>query len=251
MSGHSKWHSIKHKKGIADAKRGNLFTRLSKNISIAAKNGGDMEMNPNLRAAVEKAKEANMPKANIERAIKKGTGELNDGTVYEELLYEGYGPGSIALLVHCITDNKNRTISNVRHTFSSNGGNLGEPGSVAWMFEQKGEISVELVKNSSKNAEEIEMIAIEAGAEDVESDSEEVSITTTPKDFQSVLAFLKDKTITVSDNAVRMVAKDKMTITDVEVARKAMKLLSTLEDDEDVNEVYTNFDVPEELIEQL
>ena len=178
MSGHSKWHSIKHKKGAADAKRGALFTKLSKNITLAARDGGgDIEMNSSLRMAIDKAKQSNMPKTNIERAIKKGTGELNDGAVLEEITYEGYGPSGVAIMVHCITDNKNRTISNVRHAFTSHGGSMGEPGSVAWMFEQKGEIEINLANNSDVADEEaLEMMAIEAGAEDVEkvADSEDV-----------------------------------------------------------------------------
>lgn len=252
MSGHSKWHSIKHKKGAADAKRGNLFTKLSKNITIAARGGGDPEMNASLRAEIDKARQANMPKANIDRAVKKGTGELNDGTVLEEVNYEGYGPSGVAIMAHCITDNRNRTISNVRHIFSSHGGSIGEPGSVAWMFEQKGEIEV-ILKNNPElaNGETLEMMAIDAGAEDIEKVGDTIIITAYPQDYQKVKKYLEDEKIVLERAEMTMQAKDSVTITEIDVARKISKLLEELEEDEDVSQVHTNFDVPEELMEEI
>ena len=253
MSGHSKWHSIKHKKGAADAKRGALFTKLSKNITLAARDGGgDIEMNSSLRMAIDKAKQSNMPKTNIERAIKKGTGELNDGAILEEITYEGYGPSGVAIMVHCITDNKNRTISNVRHAFTSHGGSMGEPGSVAWMFEQKGEIEINLANNSDVADEEaLEMMAIEAGAEDIEKVAESVVITTNPKGFHDVKKYLEDKGVTMERAELTMQPNDVVTIEDVSIAKKISNLLEALDEDEDVSDVHTNFDVPEELMSEL
>lgn len=241
MSGHSKWATIKHAKGAADAKRGQLFTKFIKEISIAARmGGGDPAANPRLRTAILKARAANMPKDNIERAIKKGTGELG-GAVYEEKLYEGYGPGGVAILVEVLTDNNNRAAANVRNIFSKSGGNLGATGSVAYMFNRKGviEYDAEAVKE-----DEVMEVALEAGAEDIVTEDGVITVTTDPGDFEGVLEVLQGKGYESVSAEVAMVP-DMYSSVDTETATKLQKLIDRLEEDDDVQNVYTNADFPE------
>jgi YebC/PmpR family DNA-binding regulatory protein len=245
MSGHSKWHSIRHKKGTADAARGKIFTRHAKLITIAARDGGDPEMNPSLRLAIDNAKKENMPNANIERAIKKGTGEDKDGTQFFEITYEGYAPGGIAVLVSTFTDNKNRTVSSIRSIFSKNGGNLGESGSVSFMFHKKGII---LVSNPS---DEIEMAAIEAGAEDVVISEKMLEVSTDPKELYAVKKALEDAGAEIESAEARLVPENTIEITDESTAQKVVRLIQTLEDDDDVSNVAANFDIPEEILEKV
>ncbi len=245
MSGHSKWSSIKHKKGAADAKRGKMFTKLIKEITVAARmgGGGDPASNPRLRSAVLAAKAENMPKDNIERAIKKGTGEL-EGVSYEEITYEGYGPAGAAVLVESLTDNKNRTVADVRHIFSKSGGNLGENGCVAWMFEKKGYITVSKEKVSEETLMEI---ALEAGAEDIKEDDKVFEIITATDSFESVKSALDKVSIICQEAEITMLPK---TTTNLEGkdAEKMIKLMETLEDSDDVQKVYTNADIPEDMV---
>ena len=241
MSGHRKWATIKHAKGAADAKRGQLFTKFIKEISIAARmGGGDPAANPRLRTAILKARAANMPKDNIERAIKKGTGELG-GAVYEEKLYEGYGPGGVAILVEVLTDNNNRAAANVRNIFSKSGGNLGATGSVAYMFNRKGviEYDAEAVKE-----DEVMEVALEAGAEDIVTEDGVITVTTDPADFEGVLEVLQGKGYESVSAEVAMVP-DMYSSVDTETATKLQKLIDRLEEDDDVQNVYTNADFPE------
>jgi len=248
MSGHSKWSTIKRKKGAIDAKRGKIFTRLIKEITVAARaGGGDPEGNPRLRTAVLAAKVENMPKDNIIRAIKKGTGEIA-GEVYDEIMYEGYGPGGVAVLVECMTDNRNRTVADVRHFFAKNNGNLGESGCVSWMFDKKGLILVEKGKISE---EELFDMALEAGAEDVVEEESEFQIFTAPEDFEAVRAALEEKGVTLVDASVSMVPKNTVEVVDEKVGRSLMKLMESLEDHDDVQNVYSNFDIDDELMEQI
>ena len=241
MSGHSKWATIKHAKGAADAKRGQLFTKFIKEISIAARmGGGDPNANPRLRTAILKARAANMPKDNIERAIKKGTGELG-GATYEEMLYEGYGPGGVAVLVEVLTDNKNRAAANVRNIFSKSGGNLGATGSVSYMFNRKGviEYDAEVV-----NEDEMMEAGLEAGAEDIVAEDGVITVTTDPSDFESVLDALQAKGYESVSAEVSMVP-DTYSSLDEETTRKVLKLIDKLEEDDDVQNVYSNIDVPD------
>ena len=241
MSGHSKWATIKHAKGAADAKRGQLFTKFIKEISIAAKmGGGDPATNPRLRTAVLKARAANMPKDNIERAIKKGTGEL--GAVnYEELLYEGYGPGGVTVLVEVLTDNKNRTAASVRNIFTKSGGNLGATGSVAYMFNRKGVIEYDAEVVSE---EAIMEAALEAGAEDIATEDGVITVTTDPNDFASVLEALQEKGFESVSAAVSMVP-DTYVALDADTTQKALKMIDKLEEDDDVQTVSSNIEIPE------
>lgn len=241
MSGHSKWATIKHAKGAADAKRGQLFTKFIKEISIAAKmGGGDPATNPRLRTAVLKARAANMPKDNIERAIKKGTGEL--GAVnYEELLYEGYGPGGVAVLVEVLTDNKNRTAASVRNIFTKSGGNLGATGSVAYMFNRKGVIEYDAEVVSE---EAIMEAALEAGAEDIATEDGVITVTTDPNDFASVLEALQEKGFESVSAAVSMVP-DTYVALDADTTQKALKMIDKLEEEDDVQTVSSNIEIPE------
>lgn len=241
MSGHSKWATIKHAKGAADAKRGQLFTKFIKEISIAARmGGGDPAANPRLRTAILKARAANMPKDNIERAIKKGTGELG-GATYEEKLYEGYGPGGVAILVEVLTDNNNRAAANVRNIFSKSGGNLGATGSVAYMFNRKGVIEYDAEVVSE---DEVMDVALEAGADDIVSEDGIITVTTDPASFESVLEVLQGKGYESVSAEVAMVP-DMYSAVDNETATKLQKLIDRLEEDDDVQNVYTNADFPE------
>ena len=241
MSGHSKWSTIKHAKGIADAKRGQLFTKFIKEISIAAKmGGGDPASNPRLRTAMLKAKAASMPKDNIERAIKKGTGELG-ATSYEELVYEGYAPGGVAVLVEVLTDNKNRAAANVRNFFTKNGGNLGTSGSVSRMFDRKGVIEYDAEKVSE---DEIMEVALDAGADDITTEDGVTTVTTDPSAFDKVLEALQAKNFESLSAEVSMVPQA-YTSVDADTAKKVAKLVSKLEEDEDVQNVYTTVEYPE------
>lgn len=248
MAGHSKWSNIKHRKGAQDAKRAKVFTRLGKELTIAAKEaGGDPNFNPRLRLAIEKAKAANMPKDNLERAIKKGTGEL-EGVDYMEIRYEGYGPEGTAFIVEVVTDNKNRSASEVRSTFSKRNGNLGTDGAVAWMFQKKGEI---LVAGEGLDSEEFMMEALEFGADDILEEDGEFTVLTEPSQCNLVTEELKKAGYKVMESEVVMIPDNKVAITDLEVAKKVMALYEALDDLDDVNDVYSNFDISEELLEQL
>ncbi len=247
MSGHSKWHSIKHKKASADAKRGKIFTRLIKEISVAARiGGGNLSDNPRLRVAVDKAKAANMPKDNIERAIKKGTGEL-PGVTYEEVTYEGYGPGGVAVLVESMTDNKNRTVSDMRYVFSKRGGELGKAGCVAWMFEKKGVIVVE---GEGVEEDELMDVILEAGAEDMQSDDSTFEITTSLEDFESVKEAVEKAGYKISLAEINYVPQNDVKL-EGKKAEQMLKLMEELEEHDDVQNVSANFDIPEEIIEKV
>ncbi len=246
MSGHSKWSTIKRKKGANDAARGKLFTKLIREITIAAKTGGDPEANPRLRTAVDKAKANSMPKDNIDRAIKKGTGEL-DGAQYEEYTYEGYGPGGVAILVHCLTDNKNRTTAEVRHSFSKYGGNLGEAGCVSYLFDRRGVFTFSADEISE---EEIMEKAIDAGAEDIKDEEGDWVIYTDPADFNTVKENLEKTDLVDPDAEITMVPQNTLKL-DAKAASSVLKLVDMLEESDDVQNVYTNFDIPEDVLEQL
>jgi len=246
MSGHSKWATIRRKKGALDAKRGKLFTKLIKELTIAAREGGgDPAGNPRLRLAIDNAKAANMPADNIERAIKKGTGEL-EGTTISELTYEGYGPGGIALLVEVATDNKNRTVAEVRHIFSRHSGNMGESGSVAWMFEKKGIITL---PKQGKSEDDIMELVLNAGAEDMRTEDEYFEIQTDVESFESVRKALAEKKLAMDNASLQWIAKNTVNIAG-ENAEKMMKLIEGLEDCDDVQNVYSNADFDEEFIKQ-
>jgi YebC/PmpR family DNA-binding regulatory protein len=247
MSGHSKWSTIRHKKAAADAKRGKAFTKLIKEITVAARmGGGDPEANPRLRAAVMAAKTENMPKDNIDRAIKKGTGDL-DGVSYEEFNYEGYGPGGVAILVEIMTDNRNRAASEVRHIFSKNGGNLGEAGCVAWMFSKKGTI---VFNKGGMNEDELMEIALEAGAEDVEDQEDQFQVTTERDSFEAVKTAFDEKGMAYEMAEVTMVPQTTVPIDDAKTAQQLLKLMNALDDCDDVQNAYANFDIPDELLSE-
>lgn len=241
MSGHSKWATIKRKKAVLDAKRGKLFTKIIKELTVAAKmGGGDPDANPRLRLVVDNAKAANMPAENIERAIKKATGEL-EGVSYYEMTYEGYGPGGIAILVESLTDNKNRTVAEIRHLFSKYGGSLGESGSVAWMFERKGIITIE---KQNKSEDEMFELAIEAGADDLQTEDTFFEVTTSVENFEQVRKKLIEAKLNITNASLQWVAKNLIGITG-ETAEKAMKIIEALEDSDEVQNVYTNADFQE------
>jgi YebC/PmpR family DNA-binding regulatory protein len=243
MSGHSKWANIKHRKGAADARRGKVFTKLIKEIITAARiGGGDINANPRLRAAVIAAKAENMPKDNWERAIKKGTGEL-EGVNYEESTYEGYGPGGAAILVDALTDNKNRAVSEIRHALTKHGGNMGENGCVAWMFDKKGYIVVE---KSAADEETLIEKALEAGAEDVLEDGDNFEVICAPEDYEAVKEAIDAAGIETVVGEVTMLPQN-MTPVDGETAAKLIRLIDALEDCDDVQKVYTNADLPDDI----
>lgn len=247
MSGHSKWSSIKHKKGAADAKRGKVFTKLIKEITVAARmGGGDPDGNPRLRTAIAAAKAENMPKENIERAIKKGTGEL-EGVSYEETSYEGYGPGGVAVLIECLTDNKNRTVADVKHLFERHGGNLGEPGCVAWMFEKKGLVVLEKDK---VNEDDLIDLALEAGAEDVTEGEAEFEVIVAPQDFEAVKKAIEDAALPYIVAEISMIPQNVVKL-EGKKAQQMITLTQALEDHDDVSHVYANFDIPDEVMEAL
>lgn len=247
MSGHSKWSTIKHKKGAADAKRGKLFTKLIKEITVAARmGGGDPDANPRLRHALNSARAQNMPKDTSERAIKKGTGEL-EGVNYEEIVYEGYGPGGVAVLVECLTDNRNRTIAEVRHAFGKAGGNVGTDGCVAWMFDKKGLISV-----SKENSDEETLmdIALEAGAEDIKEETDSFEIITAPADFDVVKDAVDAAEIKYELAEITMIPQN-LTKVEGKEAEQMIKFMDALDDCDDVQKFYTNADIPDEIFESM
>jgi YebC/PmpR family DNA-binding regulatory protein len=247
MSGHSKWSSIKHKKAVVDSRRGAQFSKLSRAIMVAARDGGgDPETNVVLENAVRKAKEASMPKENIERAIAKGTGEGGEVDAIETVLYEGYGPGGVAVLVDALTDNRNRTGADVRHGFSKYGGSLGEPGSVAYLFEKKGTIAVD----GARYSEDDLMVAVEAGAEDISVEEDIVEVVTQLADFAAVRAALEEAGIEIESAELAYVPSSQIPI-DENQARSLMKLIDALEDLDDVDAVYANFDVPADVLERV
>jgi YebC/PmpR family DNA-binding regulatory protein len=246
MSGHSKWATIKHKKGALDAKRGKIFTRLIKEITIAAKSGGDPEKNPRLRTAVAAAKAENMPADNIKRAIQRGTGEL-PGVTYEEVTFEGYGPGGAALLVEVSTDNRNRTVSEIRHIFTKNGGNMGEAGSVGWMFHKKGDI---VIPKSAAKEDDLMNIVLEAGGEDLKDDGENWEIVTDPSAFEPVLEAVKNAGIKPEVAEVAMIPQN-YTKLEGQQANTMIRLLEALEDSDDVQHVYSNFDIDQKQLEEV
>ncbi|HYN49609.1 MAG TPA: YebC/PmpR family DNA-binding transcriptional regulator [Thermoleophilaceae bacterium] len=247
MAGHSKWASIKHKKKAVDAKRGALFTKLTRAITVAAREGGgDPEGNPALALAIQKARDGSMPKDNIERAIAKGTGADSDADAFESVLYEGYGPGGVAILVEALTDNRNRTGSEVRHTFTKHGGNLGEPGSVAWIFEKKGEIVVD----GSRYSEDELLAAIDAGAEDVVLDGDVWEIVTGPTDVAAVREALAGEGVEIESAEVVQRPTTRTPVPEDRV-RTLMNLLEALEDDDDVQAVHANFDIESAVLERV
>jgi YebC/PmpR family DNA-binding regulatory protein len=247
MSGHSKWSTIKHKKAAKDAKRGKLFSKLIKEITVAAKlGGGDVNANPRLRTAVTTARSSSLPLDNIDRAIKKGTGEL-EGVDYEEVTYEGYGPGGAAVLVMAMTDNRNRTVSELRHLFGRFGGNMGDSGCVAWIFSRKGVLTVD---KRAVDEDRLMELALEAGAEDVADDGDAFTVTTPPEAFEAVRTALEQAKIATTSAALSMVPSNTLELTGTQ-AEQTLKLVEELEDHDDVQEVASNFDIPQDELERL
>ncbi len=247
MAGHSKWAQIKHKKARVDAQRGKIFNKLIREITVAARmGGGDPEFNPRLRLAIERAKEHNMPWENIEKAIKRGTGEL-EGVKYESVTYEGYAPGGVALLIKALTDNKNRTVSEVRHVLSKHGGNLAGAGSVMWQFQEKGVIYLE---KEGLDEDEVLEAAIEAGAEDVKVQADTYEVWTDPKEFYSVKQAFEQKGFKIVQAELTLIPQNTVPL-DKKDAEKVLKLIEALEELDDVQAVYANFDVPEEVLQAL
>ncbi len=247
MAGHSKWANIKHRKAAVDAKRGKMFTKLIRELTVAAKEGGpDADSNPRLRAAINTAKGQNMPNDTIDRAIKRGSGEM-EGVVYQEVFYEGYGPGGSAVYVQALTDNKNRTVAAVRSLFHKNGGNLGETGCVAWIFEMKGRITF---NSESVTEDQLFDIAIDAGAEDVIEEDNDLVVITSIDNFENVKTVLKDSGLEYDEAEVTMVPQSNVKI-DGKEAERMIRLMEALEDSDDVQNVYANFDISEELLEAL
>ncbi|TCW35398.1 YebC/PmpR family DNA-binding regulatory protein [Thermohydrogenium kirishiense] len=242
MSGHSKWANIKHKKEKMDAQKGKIFTKLTKDIIMAAKEGGDPETNSKLRDAIEKAKANNLPNDNIQRAIKKGTGELSGGNL-EEVVYEGYGPAGSAIIVEALTDNKNRTAGDIRHIFDRSGGSLGSSGCVAWMFDKKGLITIE--KSENIDEDELAMLVIDAGADDFSSDGDEYEILTDPSNFQAVKDAIKSAGYEMSSADITMIPQNTVKLSDSDY-EKFEKFIEKLEENDDVQEIYHNVDVPDE-----
>ena len=246
MSGHSKWSSIKHKKGAADAKRGKLFTKLARAITVAARDGGgSVDANPALGLAVQRARDASMPKDNIQRAIDRGTGEGDDAAAIESIVYEGYGPGGAAILVEALSDNRNRTGSEVRHLFDKHGGSLGEPNSVAWQFDKRGVVIVD----GERYGEENLMVAIDAGAEDVTVDGDVLKVITSAGDLAAVRAALEESGVAIESAEVSMEPKNTVEVAAAE-AGSLLRLMDELEEHDDVDSVHANFDVPEEILER-
>jgi len=247
MSGHSKWAGIKHRKAAQDAKRGKLFTKLIREITVAAREGGgNPDTNPRLRTAIERAKDANMPQDNIDKAIKRGTGEL-PGQVFESCIFEGYGPGGVAIMVEALTDNKNRTSAELRNIFSKRGGNMAGSGSVAWIFNKKGYI---LISKEAVSEEEIFSVAIDAGAEDIKGDDKNYEIITDPKDFESVKLALKEKGIKWELAELTMIPTSTVKL-EGQQAKQLLSLIESLENHDDVQKVYANFDIPDEILEEM
>ncbi len=249
MSGHSKWSTIKRKKGALDAKRGKIFSKLNKEIMVAARlGGGDPTGNPRLRAAIAAARAENMPKENIDRAIKKGTGELEGASNFEEVIYEGYGPGGVAVLVESLTDNKNRTVSEVRHLFSKYGGSMGEAGCVAWMFEKKGVIAF---NKDSVAEDDLMEAALEAGAEDLQVGESEYEVITDLASFEKVKSALEAKGFKHDMAEIQMHPKSTVRVEEEKPAQQLLKLMEMLEDHDDVQHVFANFDIPDSLLEAM
>ena len=249
MSGHSKWSTIKHKKGAADARRGKLFSKLSRAIMVAAKEGGsDPASNIALQNAIEKARSYSMPKDNIERAIAKGTGEGTDGSTFETVVYEGYGPEGVAVIVEALTDNRNRTASDVRHLFTKFGGNLGATGAVAWQFERRG---IVLVPADGVDEDELVLAAADAGAEDVERDGSTFVVSSAPEELARVREALEAAGLALESVGLSMVPKTTVAIADESTARQVVRLVEGLEDSDDVQDVYANFDIPEAVLEAV
>src|SRR6184192_936486 len=249
MSGHSKWSSIKHKKGAADAKRGKLFSKLSRAIIVAAKEGGgDPATNLALANAIEKARSYSMPKDNIERAIARGSGADADAGAFEEVVYEGYGPDGVAVLVEALTDNRNRTASDVRHAFAKHGGSLGATGAVAWQFERRG---VVIVPAEGVDEDELFLAAADAGAEDVERDGDVFQVTSAQEALAAVREAIEAAGFTVDSAELSMVPKTTVAVEDESAAKSVMRLIDTLEDNDDVQDVYANFDIPEQVLEAV
>jgi YebC/PmpR family DNA-binding regulatory protein len=246
MSGHSKWATIKHKKGALDAKRGKIFTRLIKEIAMAAKSGGDPDMNPRLRTAILAAKSENMPADNIKRAIQRGTGEL-PGLTYEEFVLEGYGPGGVALLAEISTDNRNRTVSEIRHVFGKNGGNMAEAGAVSWMFHKKGDI---IVAKSAAKEDDLMNIILEAGGEDLKDDGENWEIITEPSTYEAVLEAVKKAGVTPVSSSVAMIPQNYIKLEGAQAAQM-IRLLEAMEDQDDVQNVHANFDIDQKVLEEV
>jgi len=248
MSGHSKWHSIRHQKGAADAARGKLFARLARQIEVAARQGGgDPEGNPTLRTMVQKAREASMPKDNIERAIKRGTGEL-EGVRYEAVTYEGYAPNGVAVLVEVLTDNRNRTGAEVKNIFTRNGGSLAEPGAVAWQFERKG---VVILERQAADEDVLMTVALEAGAEDIEDQGDTWQITTAPTDLARVRAALEEAGIPFTTAELTMLPNQSVPLGDATAAKQVLRVVDALEDHDDVQNVYANFDIPDDVLQAV
>jgi YebC/PmpR family DNA-binding regulatory protein len=248
MSGHSKWANIKHRKGRQDAKRGKVFTRIGKEITIAAREGGgDPEANPRLRLAMLNARSVNMPSDNITRAVKKGTGEI-EGVNYEEITYEGYAPNGVAVILETVTDNKKRTVSEIRSAFSKHGGNLGEPNSVAWNFERKGVITI---KTNDKSEEEMLDHVLESGAEDMEYSEENTRIICQLENFADANKFFDSSDFEIEESKLEFIPQNMVKITEVSDARKVLKFMEVIEDHDDVQNVYANFDIDDSLVEQI
>ena len=248
MSGHSKWASIKHKKAATDAKRGKLFTKLIKELTVAAREGGgDPGANPRLRLAVQNAKDANMPKDNIEKAVKKGTGEL-PGVIYESMVYEGYGPSGVAIMVDVLTDNKNRAAAEVRSIFTKKNGNMAGAGSVAWQFKQKGLI---IVGKDKSEEDKLMNIILENGAEDMHSEVDTYEISTQPKEFEAVKKAIENSGIEITSAEITMVPDSTVNISDKGVAQQVLGLINALEDNDDVQNVYANFDIPDNILSEI
>jgi YebC/PmpR family DNA-binding regulatory protein len=247
MSGHSKWATIKHKKGAADAARGKLFAKLIRQVEVAAREGGgDPDMNPTLRTMFQKARDSSVPIDTIERAIKRGTGDL-EGEVYESITYEGYAPGGVAVLVDVLTDNRNRTGSEIRNLFSKNGGSMAEPGAVAWQFERKGVV----LADRAADEDELMLVALEAGAEDVADDGELWRVTTPPTELHAVRSALEAAGVTVESSELTMMPTATIALDTSEAAKKVLRLIDILDDNDDVQDVYANFDIPDSILESI
>jgi YebC/PmpR family DNA-binding regulatory protein len=248
MSGHSKWHSIKHAKGAADAARGKLFARLARQIEVAARaGGGDPDANPTLRTMIQKARDASMPKDNIERAIKRGTGEL-EGVTYESVTYEGYAPNGVAVLAECLTDNRNRTGSEVKNIFTRNGGSLAEPGAVSWQFERKGVI---ILEKGAASEDDLMLAALDAGAEDIEDQGDTWQVTTPPTELHAVRTAIEAAGITFTSSDLTMLPSQSVPLGDAGSAKAVLRVIDALEEHDDVQNVYANFDIPDDVLQTV
>jgi YebC/PmpR family DNA-binding regulatory protein len=248
MSGHSKWHSIKHAKGAADAARGKLFARLARQIEVAARTGGgDVDANPTLRTMVQKARDNSMPKDNIERAIKRGTGEL-EGVTYEDISYEGYAPNGVAVYVEALTDNRNRTGSEIKNAFTRNGGSLAEPGAVSWQFERKGVI---ILEKSAASEDDLMLAALDAGAEDIEDQGDTWQVTTPPTDLHAVRTALEEAGIAFTSADLTMLPQQSVPLEDATSAKQVLRVIDALEEHDDVQNVYANFDIPDSVLQAV